>query len=107
MSHRMRVKGLLMVLVGVVCLMSWTLAIAEEDITYQGNKARITVGKFKAKATKQVFIKHNEVRVWEPTFQVLEHVVGDKYDATLDSFSLFVIWTNCPVLTSGAKNLRR
>ena len=52
MSHRMRVKGLLMVLVGVVCLMSWTLAIAEEDITYQGNKARITVGKFKAKATK-------------------------------------------------------
>lgn len=52
MSSGTKMRSLLIVLVGVICLMTWTLVSAEEIVNYQGNKARITVGKIKSKASK-------------------------------------------------------
>ena len=52
MSSGTKMRSLLIVLVGVICLMTWTLVSAEEIVNYQGNKARITVGKIKSKANK-------------------------------------------------------
>ncbi len=52
MQNRLNARTLFVMALLLMFILSSTVVIADDNVTYQGNKARITVGKIKTKASK-------------------------------------------------------